>query len=385
MKSSLKRLQLIMLNVLSLPFLFFPINQKKIVVSNFNGKGYGDNPKYIVEEIIRRNSEFEIVWLLEDINLNLPRNIRKVKIGTLKSFFEYCTAKLWIDNVRNTWRPIKRSKQVYLQTWHGSYGPKPVEKEAESKLSKSYIKFAKRDGQMTDAITASNYFQENQFLNNFWLKKNVEILKFGIPRNDILVKGLSSKQRLNIKDRLGIGLDKKVILYMPTFRDDFSIDGYIFDFVDILNAFERKFCESFVLLVRFHPNVQKKHKHLIKFAKHIIDGSVISDPQELLLISDFLISDYSSAPFDFMLLDKPVFIFMSDYGEYLEKRGLLPVFNELPFPKSKSKEELLDSILSFNNIDYFHNVNNFKKRIVSYETGNSSVKIVNWIIEKICE
>lgn len=385
MKKILKRLQLIILNFFSLPFLLFPINRKKIVVSNFNGKGYGDNPKYIIEEINSRYNDFDIVWLLEDLSVSMPKNIKKVKIETLRSFYEYCTAKLWIDNVRNTWRPNKRKKQIYLQTWHGSFGPKLVEKEAESKLSKSYIRQAKRDGAMTDAIIASNQFQEDQFLRSFWLNKSVEVLRFGIPRNDILMKGLPTKKIFEIRKKLGIDSGKKIVLYMPTFRDDNSINGYIFDFEDIIRMFEKKFSESCVMLVRFHPNVQKNHRHLIKYSDKVIDGSIITDSQELLLISDFLISDYSSAPFDFILLNRPVFLYTSDYEEYVKQRGILSVFNILPFPKSNNKTELLDDILSFEQIDYLRTIGQFKKRMNSYETGISSRMTVNWIIDKMAK
>ena len=90
-------------------YLPLKINPKKIVFDNFLGKGYGCNPKYIAEELIKQNVDCEMVWLVSDLNSEMPSKIRKVKYGSLKAYYELATAKVWIDNVRN-YKGVEKKK-----------------------------------------------------------------------------------------------------------------------------------------------------------------------------------------------------------------------------------------------------------------------------------
>jgi CDP-glycerol glycerophosphotransferase len=96
------------------------INKKKIVLCNFYGKGYGDNPKYIAQEIISQDLNYDLVWLLDD-NFKesiFPKEIRVVRYGSFKAIYEMATAKLWIDDCRKVYYTKKRKNQYYIQTWH---------------------------------------------------------------------------------------------------------------------------------------------------------------------------------------------------------------------------------------------------------------------------
>src|SRR5699024_3955713 len=120
----------------------FPIKKNKIVISNYFGKGFGDNAKYILNELNRRNLSIDIVWLLKDElfpTIKLPINTRIVKYGSLRSLFEMATAKVWISNTRLYYSPPKRKQQYYIQTWHSPLRLKTIEKDAESNLSEYYI------------------------------------------------------------------------------------------------------------------------------------------------------------------------------------------------------------------------------------------------------
>ena len=98
-----------------------PIDNNKIVVDNFLGKGFGDNPKYIIESLHLTNPNVKIVWLLKDMTQIMPPYIKKVKYASLNALYEYETARIWIDNVRNSVHPFtKKKNQYYLQTWHGT-------------------------------------------------------------------------------------------------------------------------------------------------------------------------------------------------------------------------------------------------------------------------
>ena len=102
-------------------FRVFPVKNNKIFFSNFDGKGYGDNPKYICEGLIDSGYKYDIVWELDDFNETLPDNIRKVRHNSFSALFESVTAKVWIDNYRKNIWFRKRKGQLYIQTWHASH------------------------------------------------------------------------------------------------------------------------------------------------------------------------------------------------------------------------------------------------------------------------
>lgn len=363
-------------------FLICPIKEDKIIFDNFSGRGYGDNPKYISEEIIRQKLLWDIVWLTYDVNKEFPEGVRPVKYGSIAAMYELATAKIWVDNVRATLKPKKRKGQVYLQTWHSSGGVKKLEAENKDILEKQYVKNAKLDGSICDAILSSSWSQYEKMKNHFWLSEGTEILKYGSPRNDIL---FDCEHQILIKKAIrkqyNISMLDGVVLYMPTFRDNGSNEGYKVDFERMLEAFESKFRKKFVVLVRLHPNVLKQSS-LIEYSERVINATYYPDAQELYAAADFLISDYSSAPFDFSLLRKPVFLCTLDRKDYV--RGLSPVFERLPFSVSDTNEQLISTIYSFNEQQYWSDFEKFMKtEWISYDEGNAAFKTVNWIKNKM--
>lgn len=361
-------------------FLFFPINNRKIVFDNFSGRGYGDNPKYIADELYNQGLNYDMVWITYEPSENFPDYIRPVRYGSLQAMFELSTSKFWVDNVRGTLRPKKKKGQIYIQTWHSSGGVKKLEGEIENILPKNYIKAAKKDGMICNAIVAASKSQYNKMHNYFWLGENTEILKFGSPRNDLLFDKKKQKQlSLKLQKKLNISADKGVILYMPTFRDDKSVNGYILDYEMIRRTFEKKFRKQFVIIVRFHPSIPNLSE-LVQYNNNIINVTNYSDSQELYAIADYLITDYSSAPFDFSILKKPVFLCALDKDKYI--RGLSPVFYKLPFPIALTHEELLENILTFNESDYWRRHGTFMKEWESYDDGHATQRIIKWIESK---
>lgn len=362
---------------------FLPIKKKKIVFQNFLGKGYGCNPKYIAEEIIKQNLPYELVWLCNDLESEFPKGIRKVKYGSFRAYYELATAKVWIDNVRNGLRVRKKKKQYYIQTWHGPLGAKCLEKEAENLLSADYVKASKIDGSITDVILANSYLQELQFKRAFWLSKDTQIFKCGLPRNDFLVNNIKNIELKNtLREKYGFSLKSYIILYAPTFRDDASTKGYQLDFNKILESFCDTRQEECDLIIRLHPNVQKQSS-FIQYGEHIHNGTFYSDIQELSLLSDCIISDYSSSIFDFAIMNKPVFICTLDLEEYEQKRGLLREFYELPFPRSNSNEELISQITTFNLEDYSNKIKDYFLENPLYDIGEAAAVVVKSIIKKI--
>ena len=120
--------------VISRLLIFFPIQKNKVIFDNFNGCGYGGNPKYIAEEL-RRRKGFEIVWLVKNHNAasSVPSDITSVNKYSISALLAIATSKVWVSNIRYGKLLNKRKNQVYLQTWHGSFSIKKVEKDVERK------------------------------------------------------------------------------------------------------------------------------------------------------------------------------------------------------------------------------------------------------------
>ena len=156
---------------LSMFYSLRPIKKNKIFITSYYGADYGDNGKYIVEELLRRDREFDIVWQVKDhlIDSNhLPDGVRAVKYYSKQAILEAQTSSVWIDNSRKYFG-FKRKDQLYIQTWHGGPGIKRCEKDVEDELEKRYLKRAKKDSKMCDLIISNSTFMSiHSHLNSFF-------------------------------------------------------------------------------------------------------------------------------------------------------------------------------------------------------------------------
>lgn len=364
----------------------FPVKRNRIVFDNFGGRGYGDNPMFISEEIHSADNKLELIWFVDNLsNYEFPDYIIPVKIDSVKGIYMRATSKVWVDNVRGVHPIKKRKSQIYLQTWHAPFSPKRLEKDAEDTLSESYVYQAKYDGKICDAIIANSKLQEEQYKRAFWLNEKTEILRYGLPRNDYLVNSAhDAVEYERVRDKFGFSMDDVYILYAPTFRDDLSTKGYELDYTNVLVSFRKMTGKTCHIVVRLHPNVSNQ-EYLINYNESIINGTNIPNMQELSIACDYVISDYSTSLFDFLVLNKPAFICALDLNEYKKIRGLLPEFDEFPFPKAASNSDFIKLIENFNIDKYKNDVEVYLKKYPIYDKGMASRQVVDWILKKIRE
>lgn len=363
---------------------FCPIQSRKIVFVNYHGKGYGDNPKYIAEEIIRQRLPWRMIWLVNREDPNIPSQIKQVGIDSVAAFYELSTARFLISNCKNNipyyYITRKKKKQFYLQTWHGDFGPKYIEKEIEDALSLGYLTVSKADSAATNAVLSGNEFFSEVLKKSFWLPEYCEILEYGVPRNDIYFRG--NEFRNQLKYQFGFSLEDRILLYAPTFRDDDDPSCYSIDMERLIGVLSQCSHASWKVIVRLHPNVSSKTE-LFSFNERVIDGSVWPDQQELCLVSDCLITDYSSIFADFLLMRKPVFLFATDLEKYADRqsgRGLRDLYYHLPFSLSRNQQELEKSISEFNEGEYRQKENAFLQEYYrSFDDGHASERVVNYL------
>lgn len=364
-------------------FKVFPINDRKIVISNFCGKGYGDNGKYIAKELLRSETNYDIVWLVDNLDYHFPNGIRKVKRLSLKGIYELSTAKIWIDNRRKPAYVLKRRNQYYIQTWHGNTALKKVEKDATNILPPQYVKSAQKDSKMIDILLSGSAWETQKYREMFWY--NGKILEIGYPRQDILVNK-DETTILNIKEKMGIDRDTKIMLYVPTFRSgtaatDFSV--YSINYERILETLTKRFGGKWCGMIRLHPNVSK-NIDLLKIPDYIVDVTAYDDIQELLLISDCVISDYSSTILEAGIAHKIGLLFAVDFDKYTHERSSYFSLEDLPFPLSKSNYELEQAILAFDNGENIQRLHTFFNDVYGVIANGDAAKKVVEIIEKQC-
>lgn len=362
------------------------INEKKIVFVSYYGAGYGDNPKAIADYIIENNLNFELVWLLDtnkNDGLDMPKEVKKVKYGSIRSLYELSTAKVWVDNCRKQYFPKKKKGQIYIQTWHGSLALKKIEADAPT-LSNVYINMAKNDSKVIDIIVSGCKFKSNVYRNSFWYSG--EILNVGTPRADVFFNDETvCKNREKVYDYYKLNKETKTILYAPTFRQTQNLDVYLLNYKKIKEVLVNKFGGKWQILVRLHPNISHLAKEL-KLTNDVINATLYKDMQELLCSSDIVITDYSGLMFDFYILNRPLFLFCSDFVEYTSSdRELYFDLEKMPFSISKSNEELCDNIYKFDMMKYLTEIESFKNAIGFCERGSACSDLLKWLNEKLIQ
>ena len=356
------------------------INEKKIVFVSYYGAGYGDNPKAIADYIIENNLNFELVWLLDtnkNDGLDMPKEVKKVKYGSIRSLYELSTAKVWVDNCRKQYFPKKKKGQIYIQTWHGSLALKKIEADAPS-LPIQYVNMAKNDSSVIDVILSGCEFKTNVYKNSFWYSG--EVLNIGTPRADVFFneeKILQNKKK--VLDFYNLEDDVKILMYAPTFRQSHNLDIYKLDYSKLESILVHKFGGKWKIIVRLHPNIAHLADEL-QLPNTVLNVTSYKDMQELLCARDIVVTDYSGLMFDFYIMNRPLFLFCTDLEEYTSKdRELYFDFKELPFDLAKSNGELCDRIKEFDYQKYLSDVNLFKKNIGFCEAGYSCIEIIKYI------
>ncbi len=354
------------------PFLLFPIRKSKVVCSNFYGKGYGDNPKYIAEQLVKKG--YVVYWLCDDVNkYQFPNYINAIKKNSFKALFHLATASVWIDNCRKPMWIIKRKEQRYYQTWHGSFGIKKAEGDALGKLEREYVESAINDSKMIDRLFADSEFGKKVWARSFWIEEN-KIDITGLARTDIFWLDTKSEIISKVKQSLGIEESQKIVLYAPTFRN--NGDEQVIDSSHVISSFNHRLGGNWKFVFRLHPRSKGKIEY-----KDAINASGYEDMQELLLAADALITDYSGCSIDMVLQKKPVFMYAEDIDSYVKERGLALSTDELPYEVARNQNELNNIILNYDREHYEMECEKFLKEKGFKESGDSS-KIIAEIISK---
>ena len=360
-----------------------PVRRGKIVFANFLGRGMGGSPKYIAEEILREKLPYDLVWLVEDTNATFPEGIRPVKMFSFRGRYELATAHVIVNNVKHKLPFKKKAKgQYYIQTWHGDFALKFIEKEVEDKLDPLYVYESQADSKETDLILSGSRQFTEIARDAFWY--DGEIFECGVPCNDPLFNK-SHTAREKVLALFGAPESTGIILYAPTFRDGEDNSFELPDFEAVVHRLEVLSGQPWILLVRFHP-LDQGQLAKVHFSEKVLNGSPYPDSQDLTKAADLLITDYSSIMYDFILQYKKGIIFAPDVQRYERTRGLRGLFWEVPYPIAQSQAELLQSLDRLFEPEFPVRVKDFlQNKVHSFDDGHASERVVERIKNVIAQ
>lgn len=298
-----------------------PIQDNIILFESFFGNNISCNPyailKYMLEHnfyyryvlVIQKDTEIQ-EWILRDKRIILVQRNSDLYIRYLVS------AKYLVNNVSFPYYFIRRPEQKYLNTWHGT-PIKTLGKDIKSP-------FLDHSNVARNFLHATHIISQNEYTTDILLDKydirhmyTGKIANIGYPRVDLTLN-LSIERRTEICQRLGLDKNKPVILYAPTWRGtsevkQFNIKKLQKDLEYIASSNDYQF------LFRGHHLAEKIIAD-INLNVCIVPRDI--DTNELLGITDILISDYSSIVYDFLALNRPVISYIYDFDEYIKERGL---------------------------------------------------------------
>lgn len=369
----------------------FPCAKKTIIFESFLGKQYSDNPKAIFKYIKKTYPEYKLFWSVDRKYMDHfhEHDLHYIKRFTPKWFYMMATAKYWITNSRlPLWIP-KPKHTIYIQTWHGTplkkLGSDIGEVHMAGVDTKTYkADFLKESGKW-DYLLSPNKYSTEIFKRAFGFDKTV--VESGYPRNDVLYTHNNKEDINKIKLKLNIPLHKKIILYAPTWRDnDFYHTGkYKFKLKLDLDKLQHHFADDYIILLRTHYLVAE-NINLNAYENFVYDYSTYNDISDLYLISDLLITDYSSVFFDYANLKRPIIFYVYDIDDYRDNlRGFyFDLEKNAPGPLAKTTEEVVAEIkrLSEKGFTLTPAYKAFYDRFCYLEDGNASKRVVKEVFSK---
>ncbi|WP_406462749.1 CDP-glycerol glycerophosphotransferase family protein [Streptomyces sp. NBC_00111] len=314
-----------------------------VLYSSFDGRQYSDSPRAVHEELVRRGTGAEHLWVVRDQQAAVPPGARAVALHSAE-WHEALARSRWI--VTNTQLPewFERADGQFVgQTWHGT----PLKRIGRDLAGTAFADTAYMESMPRRAAQWSVLVSPNSFSTPVLRRAfgyTGEVLECGYPRNDLLYAADRAKVADTVRQSLGVPEGKRVVLYAPTWREDRPRHGgrYGLDLHLDLEQARAALGEDHVLLVRRHYLVGGS----VPGSDFVRDVSRHPDVTELMLISDVLVTDYSSLMFDFAQTGRPMLFHTYDLEHYRDTlRGFCFDFeNRAPGPLITDSAEVVEAL-----------------------------------------
>ncbi|MFD9816021.1 CDP-glycerol glycerophosphotransferase family protein [Streptomyces sp. NPDC059080] len=310
-----------------------------ILYSSFGGRAYGDSPRAVHEELVRRGIGAEHLWAVRDGQTAVPDTARAVVVGSAEWHGALAHSR-WV--VANTQLPgffRRRQGQLVVQTWHGT----PL-KRIGAEPSGSHVPSDPGAARQWSVLLSPNAHSTPVLREALGFPG--EPLESGLPRTDAFFAPDRAERAAAVRARLGVDDGRRVVLYAPTVRGHLAYDRHHHRLhlpLD-LDAARRALGDDHALLVHGHPMVADRLP--ARHAPFAVDVTAYPDATDLLLVADVLVTDYSSLAADFANTGRPMLFLTPDLPYYRDTlRGFTVDFEAVaPGPQLGSTGELIDAL-----------------------------------------
>lgn len=379
--------------IYKLSYKFVKVDDKLVIFISFHGRGYSDNPRAIYEEMKKDNrfKDYHFIWFIKNHqqkNIKIP-NAEIKEYFSVPYFYYLSKAKYWVVNCKLPDYIQKKPEQIYLQTWHGTplkrLGHDIIVPEGATfyRSGMSFEEMVKSydiDVARYNFMISPNKFCTEVFQSAFGINKE-RLIETGYPRNDF-ISNATKEQCEEIKKKYHIPLDKKVVLYAPTWRDNSYISsGYTFELQVDFKKWQEILGDEFIVIFKPHYLIINQFKNDSSLDGFLYSISAEAEINELYVISDMLITDYSSVFFDYAILKRPIYFYMYDLEEYAnELRGFyLDIYKDLPGQIYADESRMMLDVKE--GVYDYERLNIFNQRFNHMEDGHCAKRVIDILFQ----
>ena len=357
-----------------------------VLLETFGGTSTGDSPAAIGRELGRRGSQLDVVWSVLDRSVQVPEGTRAVVRHSEEWHELLARAAYVVNNAHFPFFFRKAAGQLYLQTWHGT-PLKRIANDIEDKryLSMTYQRTMTYEASVWDHLISPSPFCSEILPRAFGYRGPV--LETGYPRNDALVQHDADAVGWEVRRRLGIGEQQRVLLYAPTWRETALSEGR---YSKVLYLDPHQLVDDLqdtVVLVRGHANTSRADSVSGDASTRVIDVTLYPDLNDLYLASDLLVTDYSSVMFDYAVLDRPMMFLVPDLADYRDRvRGFYFDFEaDAPGPLFTHQADLVRHLAEMNGDDdgYAGARAQFRERFAPWDDAKAASRVVDLMAEQL--
>ncbi|MCP2335549.1 bifunctional glycosyltransferase/CDP-glycerol:glycerophosphate glycerophosphotransferase [Actinomadura rupiterrae] len=350
---------------------------------SYRGRQYSCNPRGLYDELRRRGSGLDCVWVTRNGDFGTPAGARTVLAGSREHYEAVARARYLFGNWSQAEWFAKRRGQTYVQCWHGT----PLKRLGWDVMDMPHRRGGKRvwmehDVPQWDVLLAQNEYSVPHFRRAFDYAG--EVLVTGYPRNDILASAHRGQMADVVRFRLGVPAGKRVVLYAPTWRDDVQTGRGRLAYRPALDLarLSAALGPDHVLLLRTHYLVADRAP--VPADGTVLDVSAYPDIAELYLIADALVTDYSSAMFDFAVTGAPILLYAYDLERYRERvRGFyFDLEAEAPGPLLRTQDDLTDALRALDDVPaaYAERYAGFRDRYCPHDDGHAAARVLDAVL-----
>ena len=407
-----------------------PVEPRSVLFKSYSGRSYSCSPRALYEQMLsdRRFDDFQMCWVFREpiaralhergfdvLGLGEPspkesvvdldatfgpdalQALQRATIvvwGSREHDIAHARCAYWFTNTVIPWHLAPRDGQAYVQAWHGT----PLKKlgcDIDLRMANNALysgrqthrRYAREGRRITYLITPSRFASE-KLCSAMGLSAEQcasKVVEEGYPRNDALIAP-SAERVASIRQRLGIPAGVKTILYAPTWRDDqyAASLGYTLDIGLDFDRLHDSLGDEYVILFRAHYLIANQ----FDFERHrgfVRDVSGVGDVNDLYLVSDVLVTDYSSGFFDFANLGRPMVFYMYDLDFYTHNmRGFYLDLDDLPGPIVRTEGELVEALRAAGSpdADLQRRYCRFQERFTYLDDGHASERVLDRVISR---